>query len=68
MAARLEVASDLFEVIKLSVNNNVQPAIFVRHRLRAVHQIDNRQSRVPQSHAAMRRNPLMLLVGAAMNK
>ena len=68
MAARLEVASDLFEVIKLSVNHNVQPAIFVRHRLRAGHQIDNRQSRVAQSRAAVRRDPLVLLVGAAMNQ
>ena len=68
MAARLEVASDTFEVIKLSVNHNVKPAIFVGHRLGAGHQIDNRQSRVPQSHAAVRRDPLMLIVGAAMNQ
>jgi hypothetical protein len=68
MAARLEVASDTFEVIKLSINNNMDLAIFVGHRLRTGHQVDNRQSRVAQSHAAMRRNPLMLFVGAAMNQ
>jgi len=64
VAARLELAAQLFVVVDLAVEHRVDGAVFVRDRLVTSAQVDDAQA--PHAEADLRREEVALIVGAAV--
>src|SRR5262245_60657363 len=66
MPALLEFASDLFEVVELTVDDQVQPFVLVREWLIARCQINDAQTSMSKSDASVGCEPLPLPVWPAV--
>ena len=65
VARCLQFSPKLNKVIYFTVENQLQPAIFVRNRLRAAIQIDNAQAPMAQADFSIQKRPLT--IGATMS-
>ena len=66
MAARLELGADALEVVELAVHHDVDRPIFVRDRLVAGGEVDDRESSVAERRPMVGRHPVLLPVRPAM--
>ena len=66
--ALLELASLTFEIVELTVYNDVDAPVFVGNRLIAGGEIDNAQTGVTQTDPLVIGNPNLLMIRPAMNE
>ena len=67
-AERLELLAHLRVIVDLAVEDHLQPAVFVGHRLVGHRrEIDDRQAAVTEAHPAVRRHPDAAAVRATMS-
>jgi hypothetical protein len=66
VASLFEVPLVALEVVELAVDDDVDPLVLVRDRLVAGPEVDDREPRMPEAHAAIRRDPLPVPVGPAV--
>ena len=68
MSAPVQLASLAFEVIKLAVDNDMNPFVLVRDRLIAGREVNDTQPRMPETDALIRGKPSALAVRTAVVK
>jgi hypothetical protein len=66
MAALFELMADTFVAVELAVDDDVSAAVFAAHGLIAGGEVDDAETRMAQTYAAIMANPLALAVGAAV--
>ena len=68
MSAPLQLASLALEVVKLAIDNDMDPFVLVRDRLIAGHEVNDAQPRMAETHALIGGQPGALAVRTAMTK